>query len=79
MLIYLDMCSIHRPLDDKTQFRILVEAEAVLGIIAFCEAGHARLVSSDALEFEASRNPDPTRRSYAWDMLGKAEQTIRLS
>jgi hypothetical protein len=34
MLIYLDMCSIHRPLDDKAQLRIRVEGEAVLGIIA---------------------------------------------
>ena len=40
MLVYLDMCSIQRPLDDKTQLRILVECEAVLGIIALCESGN---------------------------------------
>jgi hypothetical protein len=30
MKIYLDMCSIQRPLDTKTQLRIAVEAEAIL-------------------------------------------------
>ena len=49
MLVYLDMCSIHRPLDDKSQIRILVESQAVLGIIALCESGQVHLVSSDAL------------------------------
>ena len=39
MLIYLDMCTIHRPLDDKSQLRVLVESQAVLGIIALCESG----------------------------------------
>ncbi len=28
------MCSIQRPLDDRSQFRIHLEAEAVLGILA---------------------------------------------
>ena len=39
MLLYLDMCSLQRPLDDKTQLRIALEAEAVLGILALCQAG----------------------------------------
>ena len=30
MKIYLDMCSIHRPLDDKTQVRVALEAEGVV-------------------------------------------------
>jgi len=47
------MCSIHRPLDDKAQLRILVESEAVLGIIALCESGQADLVSSDPIELIA--------------------------
>lgn len=57
MLISVNMCSIHRPLDDKTQLRIKVESEAVLAIIALCESGPGELVSSDALEYEAGRNP----------------------
>jgi hypothetical protein len=51
MLIYLDMCSIHRPLDDKSQVRILVESEAVLSIVALCESGRAELsIKSDEIE-----------------------------
>jgi predicted nucleic acid-binding protein len=79
MLIYLDMCSINRPLDDKTQLRILVESEAVLGIIALCESGQCILVTSDALEYEAGRNPHPDRKAYAIDVLGHARRFVRLS
>jgi hypothetical protein len=34
MKIYLEMCGLQRPLDTKTQVRITVEAEAVLGLLA---------------------------------------------
>jgi hypothetical protein len=79
MLIYLDMCSIHRPLDDKTQFRILVESEAVLGIIALCESGQLGLVPSEALEYETGRNPNPERKAYALEVLCHARQFVSLS
>jgi predicted nucleic acid-binding protein len=79
MLIYLDMCSIHRPLDDKTQLRIQVESEAVLAIIALCESGPCELVSSDALEYEAGRNPRAARKAYARDVLGHARRFVELS
>jgi len=79
MRIYLDMCSIQRPLDDQTQLRIHVEAEAVLGIIAFCEAGGAELISSEALEYETARNPHPVRKAHAQGVLGKATRIARLS
>ena len=62
MLIYLDMCSLQRPLDDKSQLRVRLEAEAVLGIISFCESRQAEFVSSDPLEFETGRNPHPVRK-----------------
>jgi hypothetical protein len=38
MKIHLDTCSIQRPLDNKTQVRIILEAEAILGIIGLCDA-----------------------------------------
>jgi predicted nucleic acid-binding protein len=79
MLIYLDMCSIHRPLDDRTQLRILVESEAVLGIVALCASGQCALVSSDALEYEAGRNPHPDRLAYALDVLRHAQRFVRVS
>ena len=33
MKVYFDMCSLQRPLDDKSQLRVLVEAQAVLGLL----------------------------------------------
>ncbi|HKP77349.1 MAG TPA: PIN domain-containing protein [Longimicrobiaceae bacterium] len=74
MRIYLDMCSIQRPLDDRTQLRIHLEAEAVLGIIALCQAGEAELVTSAALRFETSRNPSPARRGFAENVLNFATE-----
>jgi len=72
MQIYLDVCTIQRPLDDGTQLRIRIEAEAVLGIIAFCESGRGALIDSDALRFETSRNAHPVRRSYTEEVLAGA-------
>jgi predicted nucleic acid-binding protein len=72
MRIYLDMCSIQRPLDTKTQPRIAVEAEAILGVLMLCEAGRVELMTSDALGFELERNPHPVRKEYALKVLSKA-------
>ncbi len=72
MRIYLDMCSVQRPLDERTQLRIHLEAESILGILAVCESGGAELLSSGALLFETSRNPHPVRRGYAEEVLMKA-------
>lgn len=79
MLLYLDMCSLQRPLDDKTQLRIALEAEAVLGILALCQSGQAQLLSSDALEYEAARNRHPLRKAHTEEILAQAGQVIRVS
>ncbi len=73
------MCSLQRPLDDKAQIRIQVEAVAVIGILALCESGQAELISSIALDYETKRNPHPIRKNYATDVLAKARHFIRLS
>ena len=65
MRIYFDMCSLQRPLDDQTQLRVLVETQAVLGVLALCESGAIELIASDALVFENEANPDVVRRDYA--------------
>lgn len=67
------MCSIQRPLDTKSQVRIAVEAEAILGVLALCEFGQLDLVSSDALVFEAERNPHPARKRYSFAILAQAK------
>jgi len=51
--IYLDLCAIQRPLDTPNQIRIVLESEAVLGLIQMCDAGLIEIVSSHALVYEA--------------------------
>ena len=70
------MCSIQRPLDTKTQPRIAVEAEAILGVLTLCEAGQVELMTSDTLVFELERNPHPVRKEYALKVLTKATVLI---
>ena len=78
MRIYLDTCSLQRPLDSKVQTRIILEADAVLGILALCEAGAVELISSDALLYETSRTPNITRQEYAYETLSKAAAFVEL-
>jgi predicted nucleic acid-binding protein len=73
MRVYLDMCSIQRPLDTKSHVRIAVEAEAILGLLALSEAGEMDLVASDALMFEAGRNPHAVRQRYTFEVMGGAK------
>ncbi len=77
MRIYFDMCSLQRPLDDKTQLRVLVEAQAVLGVLALCESGNADLIASDALVFETDANPDAVRRDFAAQAIAMATQFVK--
>jgi predicted nucleic acid-binding protein len=72
MRVYLDTCSLQRPLDSRTQIRIALEAEAVIGIIALLEIEEIELVSSEVLMFEVGRNPRPERKDYALAVLDKA-------
>ncbi len=78
MNVYLDTCSLQRPLDDQTQMRIRLEAEAVLGIIALVENGGLELVSSEVLLFETRRNVDTTRREFAMEVLAKANHIVQV-
>lgn len=78
MKIYLDVCSIQRPLDTKTQIRIVLEADAILGIITACEANEIELVSSDILLLEINRNPHRNRRDYALQVLSIATEFVEI-
>ena len=78
MKVYLDTCSIQRPLDNKTQMRIVLEADAMLGIINLCNDGYIELVSSDVLLYEVKRNPKIMRREFGLDVLSNATEFINL-
>ena len=78
MKVYLDTCTLHRPLDGKSQPRIALEAEAVLAILGLCEQGTVSLVSSDVLVFEVDRNPHPQRKAYVSEVIVSDSTVIRL-
>ena len=79
MKIYLDNCAIQRPFDDKTQIKIALESEAILGIISLVEAHEIELVSSDILEFEISKTPNVEWKEYAYEFLKIASSHIEIS
>lgn len=79
MKIYLDLCAIQRPLDTPNQVRIALEAEAVLGIITFCESGQAELLSSEALLYEGDQGSMPIRREHTLAVLEKANGIIKVT
>jgi len=79
MKVYLDSCSLQRPLDSKDQIRIVLESEAVLVIIALCEMAHLDLISSDVLLFENQQITNTWRREYALEVLRKASVFIELN
>jgi len=79
MKIYMDNCCIQRPLDTKDQLRIVLEADAVLGLIEFCKSGKAALVSSDVLRFEVTRCQNAVRRDFAGDVLQMASVDVSIT
>jgi predicted nucleic acid-binding protein len=76
--IYLDLCAIQRPLDTPNQVRIILESEAVLGIITFCDRGQAELISSEALFYEGEQSPLPIRQEHTRSVLAKAKSSVKI-
>jgi predicted nucleic acid-binding protein len=72
MRIYLDTCSLQRPLDARTSPRIHLEAEAILDVFALCETGQVTLIGSEVLQFETERIQDSLRRALAYEALARA-------
>lgn len=79
MKIYLDLCAIQRPLDTPNQVRIVLEAEAVLGIIALCDSGQAELLSSEALFYEGDQSSLSIRKEHTLAVLAKAKDSINVT
>ncbi len=79
MRIYLDCCCLQRPLDDQSQPRIRVEAEAVLTLLAIVQAQDITLLNSEALEYEISRIPNSRRRNEVSAILSLATERLELT
>ncbi len=65
-------------MDDRTQLRIALEAEAMLGFVAAAETGRLKIVSSEVLLLEANKNPDPQKRAFVLGILDGAAPMIGL-
>jgi predicted nucleic acid-binding protein len=76
--VYLDTCSLNRPLDDKAQMRVALEAEAVLGVLARVEEGAVALVASDVLTLETQRSSQPERKAFVEAVLEGATDFVAL-
>lgn len=79
MKIYLDLCAIQRPLDTPNQIRIILESEAVLGIIAFCDIGQIELISSEVLLYEGEQSSLPVRKEHTLAVLAKAKGVVNIT
>ena len=75
MKIYMDVCCLCRPFDDRTQDRIRIESEAVLTILSRCNEDWT-LVRSDAIDFELPSVMDPTKKRDAFILASLAKENI---
>jgi len=74
----LDACCLSRLTDDQTQPRIREESEAIEKILAGVRLGTVNLISSEALQDEARRNPSLERRLEAEAFLSLATLTVEI-
>jgi predicted nucleic acid-binding protein len=77
--IYLDLCAIQRPLDTPNQVRIVLEAEAVLGIIRFSDSEEVELLSSEALFYEGEQSALSIRKEHTRAVLAKAKSMVHVT
>ena len=79
MKIYLDNCSLQRPLDDQTHERIELESKEIIRMLSLCESGSLTLVSSEVLQIEINRISDLERREASLEILRIAGETIAVT
>ena len=79
MKIYMDNCCYYRPFDDQTQDRIRLETDAVISIVARCEAGEWDLIGSEVLEHEMAKVSDLDKYENAVTVYQAAKLSIPFS
>ncbi|HPS91930.1 MAG TPA: PIN domain-containing protein [Methanothrix sp.] len=77
MKVYMDVCCLCRPFDDRAQDRIRIESEAVLTILGRCNDDWT-LVGSEAIDFELSAVTDQKKRSDAFFLSSLATEKIMI-
>lgn len=79
MKVFLDVCCLNRPFDDRSQTRISMEIEAIQHILQSCQDGEFKLIDSDTLQSEISRDPDRERQLKVRSILSLAKIRVRSS
>jgi predicted nucleic acid-binding protein len=76
--IYLDSCCLNRPFDEQNQYRIRIESEAVLFILAQVKMKQLEFVSSEVLNIEIDQIPDLKRRTRVKLLTTYANRLVRI-
>ena len=76
--IHLDVCCLNRPFDDWQQERMRFEGEAVLAILKRVQAKEWQLISSEVIEAELERLPNPEKPESIQQLLSFATTTVIL-
>lgn len=79
MKVYFDTCTLQRPLDDRSQTRVLLEAEAILALLGLCDQGAIQLITSDIVEYEINNNPNQQKKTFIEKITRQATERITLS
>ena len=78
MRIYLDTCTIQRPLDESREPRVQHEAAAMMELIDRMEAGEVELVRSRVLQVEHVQNGDRGSWLFAERVLSHATEIVEI-
>lgn len=82
MLVYFDTCSLQRPLDDKIESRVRLEAEGMTTLLSAVEADKIQMIGSPILNLELSENPNWARRTFGLEAAARAsvfaEMTVKV-
>ena len=79
MRFYLDTCSLNRPLDDQSQYRVRMETIAVVEILRQIEDGLHQLLASTYLLVEVRKNPDMEHQTEVLNTLQRLARLARAS
>jgi predicted nucleic acid-binding protein len=79
LTIYLDTCSLQRPLDDQRQIRVRLETEAILAVLEQVENGKLALLDSEILRYEIYRTPNLQRQQHITEILTLSHIIIKLN
>jgi predicted nucleic acid-binding protein len=75
---YLDLCALNRPLDDQSQIRMRLEADAVSLILSHVRARTICLAVSPVHFAEAAANPNPTKRAHIQLLLDEVGEVVQV-